>query len=81
MILAPGWFFRNVGPFGPRNDHYTRDNATMSIAFGAVGLTALRRPSWRNAASSSTCATCGRHWRQIRSRAVARDAKFLCKDF
>jgi hypothetical protein len=47
MILAPGWFFRNVGPFGPRNDHYTRDNATMSIAFGVVGLTALRRPSWR----------------------------------
>jgi hypothetical protein len=46
MIFAAGWFFRNVGPFGPRNDHYTRDNATMSIAFGVVGLMALRRPRW-----------------------------------
>jgi hypothetical protein len=46
MIFAAGWFFRNVGPFGPRNDHYTRDNATASIAFGVVGLWALRRPRW-----------------------------------
>jgi hypothetical protein len=47
MIFAAGWFFRNVGPFGPRNDHYTRDNATMSIAFAVGGLMALRRPTWR----------------------------------
>ena len=47
MIFAAGWFFRNVGPFGIRNDHYTRDNATMSVAFGIAGLAALRRPSWR----------------------------------
>src|SRR5204862_5978976 len=47
MVLAPGWFFDNVGPFGTRNNHYTRDNATMYLAFGVVGLVALRRPSWR----------------------------------
>ena len=47
MLLAPGWFFHNVGPFGTRNDHYTRDNAAMYLAFGIVGLAALRRPSWR----------------------------------
>jgi hypothetical protein len=47
MTFAAGWFFRNVGPFGVRNDHYTRDNATMYLAFGVAGLTALRRPSWR----------------------------------
>jgi hypothetical protein len=47
MTFAAGWFFRNVGPFGIRNDHYTRDNATMSLAFGVAGLIALRRPGWR----------------------------------
>ena len=47
MTFAAGWFFRNVGPFEVRNDHYTRDNATMSLAFGAAGLIALRRPGWR----------------------------------
>jgi hypothetical protein len=47
MAFAAGWFFRNVGPFGVRNDHYTRDNASMSLAFGAAGLLALRRPAWR----------------------------------
>ena len=47
MVFAAGWFFRNVGPFGVRNDHYTRDAATMYLAFGAAGLLALSRPSWR----------------------------------
>jgi hypothetical protein len=47
MLFAPGWFFDNVGPFGTRNDHYTRDTATMYLAFGVAGLVALRRPSWR----------------------------------
>ena len=31
MTFAPGWFFRSIGPFGVRNDHYTRDNATMYL--------------------------------------------------
>lgn len=47
MTFDPGWFFRNVGPFGVQNDHYTRDNATMYLAFGIAGLAALRLPSWR----------------------------------
>jgi uncharacterized membrane protein len=47
MTFAAGWFFRNVGPFGTRNDHYIRDNASMSLAFGLAGLAALRRPTWR----------------------------------
>lgn len=47
MMFAPGWFFDNVGPFGTRNDHYIRDNATMALAFGIGGLVALRLPSWR----------------------------------
>ncbi|MFL5887401.1 MAG: hypothetical protein ACJ77M_20210 [Thermoleophilaceae bacterium] len=47
MTFAAGWFFRNVGPFGIRNDHYTRDNAMFALAFAAVGFVALRRPTWR----------------------------------
>lgn len=47
MLFAASWFYRNVGPFGPKNLHYTRDNATMSIAFGVVGLAAVRRPRWQ----------------------------------
>lgn len=47
MVFGAGWFFRNVGPFGIRNDHYTRDAATMYLAFGVGGLLALSRPSWR----------------------------------
>jgi hypothetical protein len=47
MVFAAGWFFDNVGPFGTQNDHYTRDNATMSLAFGVAGLVAVRRRSWR----------------------------------
>ena len=47
MALAPGSFFDRVGPFGERNDHYTRDNSTWSLAVGAALLIAARRPSWR----------------------------------
>lgn len=47
MSLAPGTFFTEVGPFGPRNDHYIRDNATWELALAAVALTAVARRSWR----------------------------------
>lgn len=46
MIFAASWFYRNVGPFPPKNLHYTRDNATFSIALGVVGLLAVRRSRW-----------------------------------
>lgn len=42
MAVAPGSFFDAVGPFGTRNDHYTRDAATWSIALGVVCLAAAR---------------------------------------
>lgn len=47
MVTAPGLFFEVIGPFGERNDHYTRDAATFTLAFGAVALIALRRERWR----------------------------------
>ena len=47
MTFAAGWFFRNVGPFGIRNDHYIGDVGSfyLASAFG-VGMAAVR-PSWR----------------------------------
>lgn len=47
QAVAPGPFYDAVGPFGSRNDHYTRDVATWSLALGAALLLAGRRPSWR----------------------------------
>jgi uncharacterized protein DUF4345 len=47
QAIAPGTFFDEVGPFGPRNDHYVRDLSTFYIALGLAGLVAVRRPAWR----------------------------------
>jgi hypothetical protein len=46
MAVSPHSFFTALGPFGPRNDHYIRDNATFSLALGGVLLAALRRRAW-----------------------------------
>jgi hypothetical protein len=47
LWLTPGFFYDNIGPFGPRNDHYMADVATWYLALGAVLLVAVRRESWR----------------------------------
>jgi hypothetical protein len=47
MVVAPGAFFDEVGPFGGRNDHYVRDVSTFYLALGAVLLLAVGRPGWR----------------------------------
>jgi hypothetical protein len=47
MVIDPGSFFDNVGPFGSQNDHYIRDNATFTLAAGVVSLVAARRQAWR----------------------------------
>jgi hypothetical protein len=47
MALAPGSFFEYVGPYGPRNDHYLRDNASFSVALGLGCLVGLVRPRWQ----------------------------------
>jgi hypothetical protein len=47
LWLAPGFFYDEVGPFGPRNDHYMGDLATFYLALGAVGLASVRQVSWR----------------------------------
>jgi hypothetical protein len=47
LWIAPGFFYDEIGPYGPRNDHYMADLATFYLALGGVGLIALRRVSWR----------------------------------
>jgi hypothetical protein len=47
LWIAPGFFYDEIGPYGPRNDHYMADLATFYLALGCVGLIALRRVSWR----------------------------------
>jgi hypothetical protein len=47
MALAPHTFFTAIGPFGTRNDHYMRDNATFGAALGLGLALAVRKRSWR----------------------------------
>jgi hypothetical protein len=47
MVVAPGPFFELIGPFGERNDHYTRDTATFSLALGVATAVAVRARRWR----------------------------------
>ena len=47
LWLAPGFFYEEIGPFGPRNDHYMGDVATWYLALGAATLVAVQRESWR----------------------------------
>jgi hypothetical protein len=47
MLIDPGSFFREIGPFGTRNDHYVRDAGTFTLAIGAAFAVAWRWPAWR----------------------------------
>ena len=47
LWLAPGFFFEQIGPYGPRNDHYMADTATWYLASGAALCVAAGRPAWR----------------------------------
>ena len=47
LWLTPGFFYDDVGPYPPRNDHYMGDLATFYLALGAAALVAVRRERWR----------------------------------
>ena len=59
LWLAPGFFFAEIGPYGPRNDHYMADLATFchsrSVRLGLSTVrwaiesysTTSRRPGWK----------------------------------
>jgi hypothetical protein len=47
LWLTPGFFYEEIGPFGPRNDHYMGDLATWYLTLGAAAFVAVRRAGWR----------------------------------
>jgi hypothetical protein len=47
LWLTPGFFYEEIGPYPPRNDHYMADVATFYLALGVATLVAVRRKSWR----------------------------------
>lgn len=61
QIVSPGTFFELVGPFGERNDHYTRDAATFELANAVLLLAAVRWRSWALAALVFTTVRFGLH--------------------
>jgi hypothetical protein len=47
LWLTPGFFYDEIGPYPPRNDHYMGDVATFYLALGAVALASVTRERWR----------------------------------
>jgi hypothetical protein len=47
QVIAPHSFYKQIGPFGPYNPHYIRDNATYALALGATLVAALWLSRWR----------------------------------
>ena len=47
LWLAPGFFYDEIGPYPPQNDHYMADLATFYLALGAAALAAVSRAGWR----------------------------------
>ena len=45
LILAPQWFFDNIGPFAPFNRHYEGDLGTFYLPVGIGLLAATRAPA------------------------------------
>ena len=61
LWAAPGFFYDNVGPFGPRNTHYMGDVATFYLALAAAQLVAALRASWRVPVIALSLAQSGLH--------------------
>jgi len=61
MAVAPHAFYRAIGPFGARNDHYVRDVATSYAAVGVALALAIGRPSWRVPALAVSAIQFGLH--------------------
>ena len=44
LLVAPEWFFANIGNFPPFNRHYSGDLGSVQLALGAVLLYTFRNP-------------------------------------
>lgn len=45
MLVAPGWFYDNIGSFPPFNRHYIGDLGSFLLPLGAALLLAARNPA------------------------------------
>jgi hypothetical protein len=45
LLLAPAWFFANIGPFAPFNRHYEGDTGAFLFPLGLGLLLAARAPA------------------------------------
>jgi hypothetical protein len=61
IVLAPHWFFDNVGAFGAYNSHYVGDAAAFQAGLGAALAAALVVPALRAGALAAALATTGFH--------------------
>lgn len=44
LLLAPGWFFSNIGPFAPFNRHYEGDLGAFTLPLGLGLMLAGQKP-------------------------------------
>jgi hypothetical protein len=61
IVVAPHWFFDNIGAFGAYNSHYVGDTAAFQAGLGAALAAALVVPSLRCGALAAAMATTGFH--------------------
>ena len=47
QAIAPSSFRDALGPFGPYNEHFVRDIATWTLAYGGALVVAVGNPAWR----------------------------------
>lgn len=57
LLLAPAWFYQNIGTFPPFNRHYAGDLGAFELGLGLALLPAARHP--------------GRHWLLLAAVAAA----------
>ena len=61
IVLAPHWFFDNVGAFGAYNSHYVGDVAAFQAGLGAALAAALVIPALGPGALAAAAAMTGFH--------------------
>jgi hypothetical protein len=78
IVLAPHWFFDNVGAFGAYNAHYVGDTAAFQAGLGVALAAAFFVPALRPGALAAALATTGfhafNHWLDVNAAHPGSDA-------
>lgn len=61
ILIAPRWFFDNIGTFGLYNGHYLGDAGTMTLGAGLGLVASLKWPVLRAGALATNLAIIGAH--------------------